>query len=852
MSHKEDSEVFLDTPYDWINWQSNFVAKAIDRELWDWIDGKKDLMKRPERVALEPPPTLNAAEEGPAASAATTSTETASATVFASTTRPASVAERDRRLREKQFEYTIYQSDLRLFGQQQEGIRDLRSWVAKTICKTYHRTCCKANQSLKQWYELLNSNAKGSEKEVRRTLHQKYEKAITPTAKPPRNWTNWSDIWIKAINEGLEGGLPEALNEEIWLRGFLRAVRPHFPHWVDTITITNPQDQPNFTIHKLKDLFLAYIYNNSGPSIIKRGAFGPTFNARGNHQRGRGGKRPRSKTTDDKGEKYCRLCEQPGHRLNFCWGIFPDRAAEWWKPSDIIKKNLKDESIAEEIKRAKGKRQERATPGDFLWAGESKVPIQGYGDVDVEVEGPQGPRLLRLTDAAYCESFACNLISYKHLKRQGVWWDESPGQRSCLRAADRRILAFVQEEHGSITKRHPQTATAELWHLRLGHPGPRTLEHLVNCSRGVRIKGITTTGCDDCGTAKLKRQIRREPRETPPPGERLAVDFHDLEPDQLGYDSMMLITDRATGFAWDYYLQDRRAETINASLGHAIDYLRHQYGFSVKVIECDNELTSQKPAVTNFLLQKLLKVEPSAPYTQAQNGGAERSGGVIKDKARAMGGELPTQLWREIYRAAVYLNNRTPKSGQKWKSPYENVTGKKPPLEHLRAYGCKAFAMTTTAQKKAERLKKLNPRAWIGYLVGYTSSNVYRVWVPTENKVISTRDVIFDERQLFDGTFQTLAQDVKDADLEELAEALRQITLPEEEEIPSLTSTQAPDERLFELNDDANDEQTPPVALLAASIQQASHVWNKPLSRDPGNGLVDSSTAFAQEPPSRG
>ncbi|KAM4060866.1 GAG-pre-integrase domain-containing protein [Hirsutella rhossiliensis] len=175
----------------------------------------------------------------------------------------------------------------------------------------------------------------------------------------------------------------------------------------------------------------------------------------------------------------------------------------------------------------------RATPGDFLWAGESKVPIQGYGDVDVEVEDPRGPRLLRLTDAAYCENFACNLISYKHLKRQGVWWDESPGQRSCLRAADRRILAFVQEEHGqfvlehipydvsrraffarrnkfsSITKRHPQTATAELWHLRLGHPGPRTLEHLVNCSRGVRIKGITTTGCDDCGTAKLKRQIRR-------------------------------------------------------------------------------------------------------------------------------------------------------------------------------------------------------------------------------------------------------------------------------------------------------------------------------------------------------
>jgi hypothetical protein len=50
---------------------------------------------------------------------------------------------------------------------------------------------------------------------------------------------------------------------------------------------------------------------------------------------------------------------------------------------------------------------------------------------------------------------------------------------------------------------------------------------------------------------------------------------------------------------------------------------------------------------------------------------------------------------------------------------------KKPDQSHLRAYGCKAFAMTTDALKKVNRLQRFNPKAWIGYLVGYDLTNVY-------------------------------------------------------------------------------------------------------------------------------
>jgi hypothetical protein len=46
---------------------------------------------------------------------------------------------------------------------------------------------------------------------------------------------------------------------------------------------------------------------------------------------------------------------------------------------------------------------------------------------------------------------------------------------------------------------------------------------------------------------------------------------------------------------------------------------------------------------------------------------------------------------------------------------------------------------------------KLDPRAHIGYLVGYDSKNIYQVWIPHKGIVISMRDVIFDEYTFFTG-----------------------------------------------------------------------------------------------------
>jgi len=77
-------------------------------------------------------------------------------------------------------------------------------------------------------------------------------------------------------------------------------------------------------------------------------------------------------------------------------------------------------------------------------------------------------------------------------------------------------------------------------------------------------------------------------------------------------------------------------------------------------------------------------------------------------------------------------------------------------------------------QKK--RLQKLNSRAHIGYLVGYDSTNIFRIWIPHRGEIISSRDVIFDEDEFFDGK----KVDLNDNLAMTLDEYVHQVRLPEQ------------------------------------------------------------------------
>ena len=103
---------------------------------------------------------------------------------------------------------------------------------------------------------------------------------------------------------------------------------------------------------------------------------------------------------------------------------------------------------------------------------------------------------------------------------------------------------------------------------------------------------------------------------------------------------------------------------------------------------------------------------------------------------------MPPEFWGEALEAAIYLYNRTPHSQLGFKTPFEAKYKIKPNISHIRIFGSKAYYKIRTY------LKKLEPRAKIGVLIGY-GQNQYKLLDPETYRVFWARDVIIEEGSFY-------------------------------------------------------------------------------------------------------
>lgn len=115
---------------------------------------------------------------------------------------------------------------------------------------------------------------------------------------------------------------------------------------------------------------------------------------------------------------------------------------------------------------------------------------------------------------------------------------------------------------------------------------------------------------------------------------------------------------------------------------------------------------------------------------------------TLLDKARTMYVEtdLPKYLWGEAIRTAALLLNRSPTFALNGGIPAVKWYGHND-LQKIRTFGCKAYAYVLPIPDK------LSSRAIETRLVGYCD-NGYRLWDIKDDKIITSRDVKFDERPL--------------------------------------------------------------------------------------------------------
>lgn len=274
-----------------------------------------------------------------------------------------------------------------------------------------------------------------------------------------------------------------------------------------------------------------------------------------------------------------------------------------------------------------------------------------------------------------------------------------------------------------------------LWHRRLGHLNRKSLKML-----GLPV---SDDQCEKCLEGKAKRQsFNRVVKSTKHIGELIHSDISGpvKQTTNEGHKYFQVIVDDYSHFCMVYLLKEKSEAGEN--LINYIKLVRTQFGNKTKRLRVDNggEFTSKY--LQNYCKSKGIIIEYTVPYTPQQNGVSERMNRTLLEKVRTKFAEtnLPRHLWGEAIRTCAYELNRSPTAALNGGIPAEKWYGKND-LTLLRVFGSKAWVT------KIPKLDKLEPRGIPAVMVGYCGGG-YRLWVPQENEIIISRDVVFDEYKI--------------------------------------------------------------------------------------------------------
>ncbi len=170
-----------------------------------------------------------------------------------------------------------------------------------------------------------------------------------------------------------------------------------------------------------------------------------------------------------------------------------------------------------------------------------------------------------------------------------------------------------------------------------------------------------------------------------------------------------------------YPVKDATAHEATETLK---DYLANVKPYIKKTITC-----IQTDAGSQFAAKEWVSAcasnglkDRSCPVDhQEMNGQVERMIGILATKMRSLLGtmEVPRKYWPLAIVTAAYTLNRTPSEALGGRTPLEAGTGVKPDLRKMKVFGCKAYVQIPKPQRRG----KLNPTAWQGMLVGYSTNS---------------------------------------------------------------------------------------------------------------------------------
>lgn len=412
-----------------------------------------------------------------------------------------------------------------------------------------------------------------------------------------------------------------------------------------------------------------------------------------------------------------------------------------------------------------------------IQVGDTKTGVYGVGTVKIWGRNPETDRKVPLTveNVRYSPGFHTSLLSVGLMKKKGVIWDT---QKEAIGTVSGRLVARVKEWDGlfmldqaqfsspAAFSTHPRRsalpltskATPKRWHRRLAHMYEQRVEKLAEMADGIELTAETRTEedpehCETCQLTKATRQVSRR-AQAPVYGALGRVHF-DLIQIKEGFNGDRWITHfYLDGIRYHHVETHPRKNGCQDAVRRFVATLRNWFNLPIRAFHYDNERSAGN-TVRQYLEDCGFVIIHNLVGTPEMNSYAERSGGVIILASRSLlqDSHLPRSLWPEAVHAAVYILNRSPTRlpDGRWIIPQQEFhrlgTGIQIPinLSNLRIYGCRTYVRIQGIPQS----DKMRPRAEIGYLTGYKTTNVWRVWFPRLHTVKLVRDAKFDENVSF-------------------------------------------------------------------------------------------------------
>jgi len=173
-------------------------------------------------------------------------------------------------------------------------------------------------------------------------------------------------------------------------------------------------------------------------------------------------------------------------------------------------------------------------------------------------------------------------------------------------------------------------------------------------------------------------------------------------------------------------------------------YVERHFNCKVRTYRTDRGGEYCSSHAENYYKSEGIEHFTTQPYSSEMNGDAEVFMRIIVYTASSMliTANLRLDFWGQAVLCANYLLNRTPIKGLKLTmTPYEALFKTKPYLEHLRIWGCKAYAHISDKKRK-----KLDSHSRECLLMGYyDTENVFKLFDIEAKAMIKCCDAIFFE-----------------------------------------------------------------------------------------------------------